>query len=122
MTARDQQDAAEEERDDVAAGDLEINTHVPDDPPHASDESAFLDLNEFAAELDSVLENHDEDDDPDDDEEAWSPFGTAPPGAPPAYRAAEANAMAEEKSDDESTAAPVRRRSRYVDDEAAVSR
>ena len=98
------------------------STRTPDDPPHASDESAFLDLNEFAAELDSVLENHDEDDDPDDDEEAWSPFGTAPPGAPPAYRAGEANAMAAEQSDDESAAAPVRRRTRYVDDEAAVSR
>ena len=122
MTARDQQDAAEEERDDVGDDGLEVNTQAPDQPPDASDELAFLDLNEFAAELDSVLENHDEDDDPDDDEEAWSPFGTAPPGAPPAYRAAEANAMAEEKSDDESTAAPVRIRPRYVDDEAAVSR
>ena len=122
MTARDQQDAAEEQREDVAADDLQINTQVPDHPPDASDESAFLDLNEFAAELDSVLENHDEDDDPDDDEQARSPFGTAPRGAPPAYRAGEANAMAEEKSDDESPAAPVRRRSRYVDDEAAVGR
>ena len=124
MTARDQQDTAEEEREDIAGDDLEINTQAPDHPPEVSDESAFLDLNDFAAELSSALENHDEDDDPDDDEEAWSPFGTAPSGAPPAYRAAEANAMAEEKSDDESTAAqgPVRRRSRYVDDEAAVSR
>ena len=122
MTARDQQDAAEEQREDVAADDLQINTQVPDHPPDASDESAFLDLNEFAAELDSVLENHDEDDDPDDDEEAWSPFGTAPPGAPPAYRAGEANAMAAEQSDDESAAAPVRRRTRHVDNEAAVSR
>ena len=101
---------------------MEINT-PPDDPPHASDESAFLDLSESAAELDSALENHDEDDGPaDDDEEEWSPFGTAPPGAPPAYRAGEANAMATEQSDDESAAAPVRRRNRYVDDEAAVSR
>ena len=54
-----------------------------------------------------------------------APFGTPPPGAPPpAYRAAEANAMAEEKSDGELTAAqgPARPRSRYVDDEAAESR
>ena len=101
MTARDQQDAAEEERDDVGDDDLEINT--PRQMMHLTqgDESAFLDLNEFAVELDSALENHDEDDDPDDDEAAWSPFGTAPPGAPPAYRAGEANAMAAEQSDDE---------------------
>ena len=87
MTARDQQDAAEEEREDVGDDDLEVNTQVPDQPPDASDESAFLDLNESAAELGFVLQNHDEDDEPDDDEEAWSPFGTAaPPDAPPAYR------------------------------------
>ena len=122
MTARDQQGAAEEERDDVGDDDLEVNTQAPDQPADASDESTFPDLNEFAVELDFVLQNHDEDDESDDDEAAWSPFGTAPRGAPPAYRAGEANAMAEEKSDDESTAAPVRRRSRYVDDEAAVSR
>ena len=97
---------------------------TPDDPPDVSDESAFLDLNDFAAELNTALENHDEDDDPDDDDAAWSPFGTPPPGAQPAYRAGEANAMAEEESDDESTAAqgPVRPRSRYLDDEAAESR
>ena len=72
MASRDQQDAAEEEREDVGDDDLEINT-PPDDAPDASDESAFLDLNEFATELDSVLQNHDEDDNPDDDEAAWSP-------------------------------------------------
>ena len=39
----------------------------------------------------------------------------------PAYRASEADALAEQKSDDETmTAAPVRRRPRYLDDEAAV--
>jgi len=65
---------------------------------------------------------HDEDDDPDDDEEAWSPFGTAPPGAPPAYRAGEANAMAAEQSDDDPPTKPVVRQSRYLDDEAAESR
>ena len=122
MTARDQQDAAEEERDDVGDDDLEVNTQAPDQPADASDESAFLDLNEPAAELDSALQNHDEDDDPDDDEAAWSPFGTAPPGAPPAYRAGEANEMAAEQSDDEPRAEPVVRRSRYLDDEAAESR
>ena len=100
------------------------HAQTPDNPPGVSDESAFLDLNDSAAELNCVLENHDEDDDPDDDEEAWPPFGTPPPGAPPAYRAAEANALAEKKSDDESTAAegPARPRSRYLDDEAAESR
>ena len=121
MTARDQQDSAEEERNDVGDDGLEINT-PPDDAPDASDESAFLDLNEFAAELDFVLQNHDEDDEPDDDEEVWSPFGTAPPGAPPAYRAGEANAMAAEQSDDDPPAEPAVRRSRYLDDEAAESR
>ena len=73
MSARDQQDAAEQERDD---NDGEFNdlpdqhAQTRDDPPHVSDESAFLDLNDFAAELNSVLDNHDEDDDPDDDDEA----------------------------------------------------
>jgi len=121
MTARDQQDAAEEEREDVIDDDLEINT-PPDDAPDASDKSTFLDLNEFATELDSVLQNHDEDDNPDDDEAAWSPFGTAPPGAPPAYRAGEANTMAAEQSDDERRAQPAVRRSWYLDDEASESR
>ena len=65
MTARDQQGAAEEERDDVGDDDLEVNTQAPDQPLDSRDESAFLDLNESAAELDSALENHDEDDDPD---------------------------------------------------------
>ena len=120
MTARDQQDAAEEEEDDVGDDDLEINTQ-PVDAPEQGAESAYLDLSELAVELDFVVEHHDEDDDPDDDEEPWSPFGT-PPGAPPAYRAGEADALAEEKSDDETTTAdPVRRRSRYLDDEAAVA-
>ena len=59
---------------------------------------------------------------PDDDEEACSPFGTAPPGAPPAYRAGEANAMAAEQSDDDRPAEPAVRRSRYVDGEAAGGR
>ena len=123
MTARDQQDAAEAEREDLGDDDLEVNTHAPDEPPpDASDESAFLDLSEFAVELHSVVQHHDEDDDPDDDEETWSPFGTAPPGAPPSYRAGEANAMAQEQSDDESRTDHVRPRSRYLDDEAAVSR
>ena len=122
MTARDQQDAAEEERDDVGDDDLEVNTQAPDQPADASDESAFLDLNEPAAELDSALQNHDEDDDPDDDEAAWSPFGTAPPGAPPAYRAGETNEMAAQQSDDEPRAQPAVRRSRYLDGEAPESR
>ena len=52
-----------------------------DDPPHVSDESAFLDLNDFAAERNTALENHNKDDDPDDDDAGWSPFGTPPPGA-----------------------------------------
>ena len=66
----------------------------------------------------------DDDPDPDDDDAAWLPFGTPPPGAPPSYRVGEANAMAEEKSYDEPTAAqrPVRPRSRYLDDEAAENR
>ena len=89
MTARNQQGAVEEEREDIAGDDLpDQHAQTPDHPPDESDESAFLDLNDFAAELNSALENHDEDDNPDDDEEAWSPFGTPPPGAPPAYRAA----------------------------------
>ena len=122
MTARDQQDAAEEHDDDVRGEDTEINT-PPHEPHHPSGESAFLDLNEFAVELDFVSEHHDEDDDPDDDEAPWSPFGTAPPGAPPAYRAGEANAMAAEESDDEPPDnTPVRQRPRYLDDEAAVGR
>ena len=50
MTARDQQDAAEAEREDLGDEDLEVNTQAPDDPPDASDESAFLDLSEFADE------------------------------------------------------------------------
>ena len=120
--ARDQQGAAEEERDDVGDDDSEVNTQAPDQPPDASDDSAFLDLNEFAVELGVILQNHDEDDEPDDDEAAWSPFGTAPPGAPPAYRAGEANEMAAEQRDDEPRAQPVVRRSRYLDDEAAESR
>ena len=118
MIARDQQDAAEEEREDTDGefNDLpDQHVQTPDDPLDVSDdESACLDLNDSAAELNVVLENHDEDDDPDDDDTAWSPFGSPPPGGPPAYRAGEANAMAEEESDDESTAAqgPVRPRSR----------
>jgi len=122
MTARDQQDAAEADREDLCDDDLEVNTQARDDPADAGDESAYLDLSELAIELDFVVEHHHEDDNPDDDEEAWSPFGTAPPGAPPAYRASEANAMAQEQSDDESRTDHVRPRSRYVDDEAAVSR
>ena len=129
MTARDQQDAAEQEREDT---DGEFNDlpdqhgQTRDDPPHVSDESALLDLNSFAAELNTALENHDEDDDPEDDDAARSPFGAPPPGAPPAYRAVEAHAMAEEQSDDEPTAAQRPIRHRYLDglfdDEAAKSR
>ena len=48
------------------------------------------------------------------------------PGAPPAYRAAEANAMAEEQSEDEPTAHQRPIRPRYLDgffdDEAAEGR
>ena len=126
MTARDQQDAAEADREDLCDDDLEVNTQARDDPADAGDESAYLDLSELAIELDFVVEHHHEDDNPDDDEEAWSPFGTAPPGAPPVYRASEANAMAEEQSADDSRTDHARRRSRYVDDEtydeAAVGR
>ena len=122
MTARDQQEAAEDEEGDVGDDDFETNT-PHDVAPEQRDESAYLDLSELAVELDFVVEHHHEDDDPDDDEEAWSPYGTAPPGAPPAYRAREANAMAAAESDDEPPDnTPVHQRSRYVLDEAAESR
>ena len=64
MAARDQQGAAEEEeREDIAGDDLpDQHVQTPDDPPDVSDESAFLDLNGFAAELNCVLEDHNEDD------------------------------------------------------------
>ena len=118
MTARDQQEAAEQEREDTDGefNDLpDQHEQTRDDPPYVSDESTLLDLNDFAAELNTALENHDDDDDPDDDNAAWSPFGAPPPGAPPAYRAVEANAMAEEQSDDESTAAERPMRPRHLD-------
>ena len=62
---------------------------------------------------------------PDDDDEAWSPFGAAPSGAPLAYRAAEANAMAEElRGDDVPTEPPIQ--PKYLtgafDDEATEAR
>ena len=42
MTAQDQQDSAEAERDDPGDDDLEVNTQAPDDPPDVSDEPAYL--------------------------------------------------------------------------------
>ena len=124
MNARDQQGAAEQKREDndgefFEERDEPERTNVSDEPP-------FLDLNVFAAELTTVLESHDDDDDPDDDDTARSPFGTAPPGAPPAYRAAEANAMAEENSDDKiATPQPIIRPrflDGFFDNEAAEGR
>ena len=68
MNARDQQDAAEQEREDTDGKFFEQR----DEPErtHVSDESPFLDPNDFAAELTTVLENHDDDNDPDDDDAA----------------------------------------------------
>ena len=53
-----------------------------------------------------------------DGDDGASAHGAAPPGAPPAYRAREANAMAEEESESEREDAPRKPRSRYIDDEA----
>ena len=82
-------------------------------------DAPYLDLNVFAAELTAISVNLRFDDDDvaggDDDDDGWSPYGDAPPGAPPAYRAAEAEAMANESSDDEPPATPPRR-PRYLDD------
>ena len=133
VNARDQQGAAEQERENND-GEFSYERDEPE-ATFVSEESPYLDLNVFAAELTAVLEKHHDDDvdhdvdggeHPDDTDEAWAAYGGAPPGAPPAYRAAEANAMAaEEPSDDEIPPEPPKR-PRYAtgafDDEAAEGR
>ena len=126
---RPQQDAAEQERE-VNDGEFIYERDKPE-ATFVSEESPYLDLNVFAAELTAVLENHydydhavDGDEHPDDDDEAWAAYGGASPGAPPAYRAAEANAMAMAKEPSDDGIPPeAPNRPRYVtgafDDEAA---
>jgi len=106
VTAADQHEEANAQRDEAENPDFNGANSVPD-----VDE---FDLSEFAVELEAVAgggASDSEAEDPDDDDGATA-HGAAPPGAPPAYRAAEANAMAEEKSESEKEEAPRRPRSR----------
>ena len=77
-----------------------------------------FDLSDFAVELEAVVggASGSEAEDADDDDGATS-HGAAPAGMYPSYRDDEANALAEEESNEE-TEAPRCPRSRYIDDEA----
>ena len=111
MTAADQHEEANAQRDEAENPDFNGADSVP--------EVGEFDLSEFAVELEAVVggASDSEAEQPDDDDAA-SANGDAPPGAPPIYRAAEAKAMAEEESESEVEQPPRPRRSRYVDDEA----
>ena len=79
-----------------------------------------FDLSEFAVELEAVVGAASASDSGVeagyDDDEATA-HNADPPGMYPSYRSAEADAMAEEASEDE-TERPRAPRSRYIDDEA----
>ena len=113
MFAREQQDAEFAAQADNGT----VNGDVPASPPtpsYPSTPANGIDLDCLAhelAELSTSLEEADDDD-------RGSAHGDAPPGAPPEYRAGEANAMAEEESESEQEEPPRKPRSRYVDDEA----
>ena len=111
MTAADQHEEANAQRDEAENPDLNGANSVPD--------VGECDLSEFAVELEAVVggASDSEAEHPDDDDGA-SAQGAAPSGAPPDYRASEASAMVEEDSESEEEQRPRRPRSRYVDDEA----
>ena len=112
MTAADQHEEANAQRDEAANSDFNGADSVP--------EVDEFDLTEFAVELEEVVggASGSEAEDADDDDGASAHGAAAPPGAPPAYRAREANALAQEESESEREEAPRKPRPRYIDDEA----
>ena len=117
MFAREQQDAEFAAQADNGT----VNGDVPARPPtpaYPSTPANGIDLDCLAHDLAQLSTELETDLDDADDGDGASAHGDAPPGAPPAYRAAEANAMAAEESGSEEEEAPRKPRSRYVDDEA----
>ena len=114
MTAADQHEEANAQRDEAENPDFSGDFNGTDSVPEMDE----FDLAEFAVELEAVAEgaSGSEAEDSDDDDGATA-HGGAPPGAPPDYRAREAAAIAEEESESEREA-PRKPRSRYIDDEA----
>ena len=99
MTAADQHEEANAQRDEAENPDFNGADSVP--------EVDEFDLIEFAVELHAVAGGASDSGPEDaDDDDGASAHGAAPPGAPPAYRAREANAMAEEESESERDEAP----------------
>jgi hypothetical protein len=117
MFAREQQDAefAAQADNGTVNGDVPARSPTPEYPSTPANgidlDCLAHDLAQLSTELETELDDA-------DDGDGASAHGDAPPGAPPAYRAAEANAMAEEESDSEQEEAPRKPRSRYIDDEA----
>ena len=97
MTAADQHEEANAQRDQVENPDFNGADSVPEEVVGGASGSGAEHL---------------------DDGDDKSANGAAPPGAPPDYRASEASAMVEEDSESEEEQRPRRPRSRYVDDEA----
>ena len=111
MPAADQHEEANAQRNEAENPDFNGADSVP--------EVDEFDLSEFAVELEAVVggASGSEAEDLDDDDGSTA-HRAAPPGAPPAYCAREANAMAQEESESEQEEAPRKPRSRYIDDEA----
>jgi len=113
MTAADQHEEANEQRDEEENPDFNRASSVP--------EVDEFDLTQFADELRQFVQEQEASDserEKSDDDDGATAQGGAPPGAPPEYRAREAAAMAEEESESEEEETRRKPRSRYVDDEA----
>jgi len=111
MTAADQHEEANEQRDEEENPDFNRASSVP--------EVDEFDLTQFADELREFVQGaSDSEPEQSDDDDGATAQGGAPPGAPPEYRAREAAAMAEEESESEEEETRRKPRSRYVDDEA----
>ena len=114
MTAADQHEGSNAQRDEAENPDYFDGANAANSVPVVGE----FDLSEFAVELEAVVGggSDSEAEAADDDNEATA-YGADPPGMYPSYRNAEANAMAEEESE-EKFERPRAPRSRYIDDEA----
>ena len=114
MPAADQHEEANAQRDEAENPGYYDGANAAHLVPVADG----FDLSEFAVELEAVVGGaSDSGVEAGDDEDDATAYGANPPGMYPSYRNAEANAMAEEESEDE-TERPRAPRSRYIDNEA----
>ena len=100
MFAREQQDAAFAAQSENGTVNTDLPAATPPPPVYPTTPANGIDLGSLAGDLAHLCAEEEAGDlEVNEQDGAWR--GDAPPGAPPAYRSAEAQRQAEEESDED---------------------